>query len=101
MVWIIVLAVLVVGGIATFYIMRMLKGRLRIVLDKTGFAYDEPITGRITILAKKPIESTRLVVSLVAEETRRNRDRDDDEKTETREIFRNDVVIAGSKFLRR
>ena len=64
MVWVIVAGVLIVGGIATFYIMRMLKGKLRIELTQTGFAYDEPITGKITILAKKPIESTRLMISL-------------------------------------
>ena len=77
--------------------MRMLKGKLRIELTQTGFAYDDPITGKITILAKKPIESTRLLISLIAEETRRYRDRDNNDKRETREVFRNEVVLAGSK----
>ena len=98
MVWLFWGGLLVVGGgFATFYVMRALKGSIRLYLASPTLSYGQPIEGNITIRANKPIQSTRLVLTLRAEEIRRYRDRDHDEQTSTHEVYRKDFVLAGNK----
>ena len=61
---------IVIIGIITYYVIRFLKGSLKINLEKNYFYFGDEINGTIKLKAKKIIESDRFLVALVEEELR-------------------------------
>ena len=57
---IIAVAVIIVGAIIAYYVVRAMKGKIEIELPKNGYNSGEEITGRVTLTTKKALESKRL-----------------------------------------
>ncbi|MBX2852993.1 MAG: hypothetical protein KTR15_14755 [Phycisphaeraceae bacterium] len=88
--------VLIIGGIAAYYIARFMKGRLELELSRSSASSEELISGQVTLEAKKNIRGL-LKVSLVAREKRTKRDSDGDESTEYVEVYRYDQVLEETR----
>jgi len=92
--------VLIAISVATYYILRFMKGKIELHLTNSSAASGEPIKGSVNVVAKKELQG-RLTVSLVCiEESRQQKrsygdDDDDDTKYETtqEEIFRKQQVL--------
>ena len=90
--------VLIVISVATYYILRFMKGKIELHVTNSSAASGEPIKGSVSVVAKKELQG-RLTVSLVCTEESRQRKRsnadDDDTKHETtqEEIFRKQQVL--------
>ncbi len=92
--------VLIAISVATYYILRFMKGKIELHLTNSSAASGEPIKGSVSVVAKKELQG-RLTVSLVCiEESRQQKrsygdDDDDDTKYETTqdEIFRKQQVL--------
>lgn len=95
-VWILIVSVigLVVVGTAAYFIVRFLKGSVKLHLDKRGFDSGESITGHFILNTKKEVIGNTLTVALIGtkhidyhnEDDNRNRDR-------TIEIYNKQVMI--------
>ena len=88
--------VLILGGVAAYYIARFMKGKLELELSRDSASSEELITGRVTLEAKKSIHGL-LKVSLVGREKRTKRDRDGDKSTEWVEVYRYDQVLEETR----
>ncbi len=86
----------VIAGVAGYYVMRFMRGSIKIFMTRTAFNLGEEITGRFELTAKKPIQGNRLTASLIASEVTRTREAG---KTDTRrrEIYKNETVIEGGR----
>ena len=89
---VIAIVVLVLAGVAAYYVARFMKGRLEIELSRDTADSEGLIRGRVTLEAKKPIHGL-LRVSLVGREKREKRDHDGDKTTEWVEVYRYDHVL--------
>ena len=85
---IVIIAVIaaVVIAIASYYIVRAMKGKIEIELPKSGFNSGEEITGRVTLSTKKALELNRMYVALIGHEVVESRDGDGDRKTRRNEV---------------
>jgi len=90
------IVVLVVILVAGFYIIRLMRGRIKITLSKRSFNEGEQITGSFELTTRKEIEGNRLYVMLVGKEVTKER-RGDKTRTHTREIYRDEVTIEEAK----
>lgn len=59
---------IIILSIAGYFLLRYLKGSLKIILLKTNFSSSERITGQVQLKAKKRINSNRLFASIVGYE---------------------------------
>ena len=93
--------VLIAISVATYYILRFMKGKIELHVTNSSAASGEPIKGSVSVVAKKELQG-RLTVSLVCiEESRQQKrnygddDDDADNKYETtqQEIFRKQQVL--------
>ena len=87
---------LVVLAVAAYYIMRFMKGSMKLTLPRTTFGAGEAITGSFELLVKKPIEGKKLIVSLIAKEVEtyyRNGKR----HTRTHEVYRDEKIIEEAR----
>ncbi len=92
--------VLIAISVATYYILRFMKGKIELHLTNSSAASGEPIKGSVSVIAKKELQG-RLTVSLVCiEESLQQKrsygdDDDADNKYETtqEEIFRKQQVL--------
>lgn len=89
--------VLIIAGIAGYYLIRVMKGKIELELPKNGFNSGEEISGRVTLSAKKPLELKRMYVALVGYEITQRVDKDGDRKTRKNEVYRNEVNILDSQ----
>ena len=55
----------VLGAIAAYFIVRFMKGTIKLLLPRTAFNAGDVITGSFDLHAKKDIEAYKLIVSLV------------------------------------
>ena len=92
----IVVVVLVVAGLIGYFVMRSLKGTLRLTLNSLRVSSGENFTGTVQMTCRKPVEGHRLVVTLIGKEKYR-RQTDDGMKTETREFYRNHTVLEEAR----
>ncbi len=90
---ILVLGVMLVAG---YYIIRFMRGSIKITLAKNSFNEGEQITGSFELTTRKEIEGNRLYVMLVGKEVTKER-RGDKTRTHTREIYRDEVTIEEAK----
>lgn len=91
------LAILVFLGIGIYYILRFMKGSLKINLNKKSFCSNDCISGLVELKAKKEIQSNRLYVSLIAQ--RRERRYSSNGKTNYRwiNVYTQEKEIESSK----
>ena len=90
---VIVLVVLLVAG---YFIMRFMRGSIKITLPKNSFDEGQQITGSFELTTRKEIEGNRLYVALVGKEVMRE-SRGDRTTTHTREIYRNEQTMEEAK----
>jgi predicted small secreted protein len=90
---ILVLAVVLVAG---YYIIRFMRGSIKITLAKNSFNEGEQITGSFELTTRKEIDSNRLYVMLVGKEVTKER-QGDKTRTHTREIYRDEATIEEAK----
>jgi len=88
-----ILAALIVAG---YYLLRFLRGRIKIRLPKYAFNTGEKVTGTFDLKIRKPIEGNRLYAALIGEEEIRER-RGDKTRTHRNEVFRNEQTLEQSK----
>ena len=94
---IIAVAVIIVGAIIAYYVVRAMKGKIEIELPKNGYNSGEEITGRVTLTTKKALELNRLYVALIGYEVIERRDSDGDRRTKRNEVYRNEVNILDAQ----
>ena len=90
---ILVLAVVLVSG---YFIIRYMRGSIKITLAKNSFNEGEQITGSFELTTRKEIDGNRLYVMLVGKEVTKER-RGDKTRTHTREIYRDELTIEEAK----
>lgn len=86
---------IVVLMVIGYFVLRFMKGSIKLQLDKTSFAPGETIKGSFRMIAKQPIDANKLTVALVAEEVIKRKDNDGDDTTETEEVYRDEQVLEG------
>ncbi len=91
-------AILVLGAslVAGYFILRFMRGSIKITLAKNSFNEGEQITGSFELTTRKEIDGNRLYVMLVGKEVTKER-RGDKTRTHTREIYRDEVTIEEAK----
>jgi hypothetical protein len=85
-------------SIGIYYLLRFLKGSIKIYIPSQTMFFGEEIKGQITVVAKKEINANRIMVSLVCEEKHRSHSRHGS-NTHWEEIYRKDFVLANSLML--
>jgi len=90
------ICVCVIGGVAGFFVLRGLKGSIKIECEKSTFDPGETIKGNIHLLTKKETIGNKLTISLVADETTTHYD-GDERRTENDEVYRDELVIEDKK----
>ena len=85
------IALIVLG----YFILRYLKGSIKLQLDRTSFSPGETIKGSFRLVAKQAIEGNKLAIALVAEEAVKRKDSDGKDVTETNEVYRDEQVLEG------
>lgn len=93
---VIAVAVIVIAAIAAYFVVRMLRGSMKIKLVKNGFSPGEKITGSFTMKTRKEIEGKRLFAALVGKEVTERRE-GDRTRTDTREIYRDEQTLEEGK----
>ena len=93
-----ILAVLGLGVAAVigYYVIRLMRGSIKMVLAKNAFSEGEQITGSFELVTRKEIEGNRLYVMLVGKEVTKER-HGDKTRTHTREIYRDEVTLEEAK----
>ncbi len=89
---IISVAAAVVIGIGIYFLLRFLRGTIKLQLPMTSFSPGDIIKGSFELLAKKPIQGKRLVVSLIGTQHTKTT-RDGKTESHSREVFRKEEVI--------
>ncbi len=84
--------VLVIAAVGVYYLLRFLRGTIRLTLPQTSFSPGETIRGRMELETKKPIEGKRLLVRLIGTRVTRYRS-GKNQRTRSEEIYRDEVVI--------
>lgn len=98
------LAGLVIGGVivivvvlvAGYYILRYMRGSLKMVLPMNGFDPGEKVAGSFELKTRKIIEARRLYAALVGEEVTKER-RGDKTRSRRREIYRDEQTIEETR----
>jgi predicted small secreted protein len=90
------IVVLALVLVAVYYIIRFMRGSIKITLAKNSFNEGEQITGSFELTTRKEIEGNRLYVMLVGKEVTKER-RGDKTLTHTKEIYRDEVTIEDAK----
>jgi len=90
---ILVLAVILVSG---YYIIRFMRGSIKITLAKNSFNEGEQITGSFELTTRKEIDGNRLYVMLVGKEVTKE-GRGEKARTRTIEIYRDELTIEEAK----
>ncbi len=96
---VIILIVAIVGaiiiGVGVFFLLRFLRGTIKVYLPVTSFNPGEEINGKFDLQVKKPIHGKRLVVSLIGTQHIRSR-KGEESNTRTQEIFRQESVLEAN-----
>ncbi len=90
---ILVLCVMLVAG---YYLIRFMRGSIKITLAKNSFNEGEQIAGSFELTTRKEIDGNRLYVMLVGKEVTKER-RGGKTRTRTREIYRDELTIEEAK----
>jgi len=90
---IIALALIIVIG---YYVLRYMRGSIKIKLAKNSFRQGEQITGSFDLITRKEIIGNRLYAALIGQEVWRERRGDSSTKRYT-EVYRDEVTIEEAK----
>ena len=95
---IVILVVLGVAvlGVALYYIVRFMRGSIKLTMQRTTFNPGDEITGSFELLVKKPIQGNRLVVSLIGVEVETYY-RDGKRHTRSHEVYRDEKIIEDAR----
>jgi hypothetical protein len=85
---------IVLAIVAGYYVIRFMRGSIKLTMVRTGYNAGDTITGSFELHTKKPIEGNKLTVSLIGTQVTRTR-RGGKTRTESHEIYRNETVIEG------
>jgi hypothetical protein len=90
----------VIGGIlisiAAYYIIRFMKGTIKLSLPRTSFNPGEKITGNFELLTKKDIEGNKLLVSIIGLQTTTSY-RNGKRRSHTEEVYRDQVIVEEAR----
>jgi len=90
----------IVGGIIlsilTYYILRFLRGSIKLTLPRTSFNAGETITGNFELQTKKDIEGNKLLVSLIGVKVTKDY-HNGKSRTHTDEIYRDAVILEETR----
>ena len=95
----IVIAVVVGGGIVAaiaYYIVRLMRGTIKLSLPRTAFNPGDTIAGSFDLHTKKAIQGNKLIVSLIGTQVTRTHE-DGKTRTRSREIYRDEVLVEEAK----
>lgn len=85
--------VAIVFAIATYFIIRFLRGSIKVYLQNTSFNSGDTIKGNFELHTKKAIVGNRLFVELIGEKVTKIRKSEGETKTQTYEIYRHGVTL--------
>lgn len=89
--------VLILGGVAAYYIARFMKGRLKLELARDTADSEQLFSGKVTLEAKRPVHGL-LKVSLVGREKREKRSSSSKgNSTEWVEVYRYDHILEEAR----
>jgi hypothetical protein len=86
----------VMAIVAGYYVVRFMRGSIKITMVRTGYNAGETITGSFELHTKKPIEGNKLTVSLICQEVTRTR-RGGKTRTHTEEVYRDEKIIEEAR----
>lgn len=86
---------LIAFAVASYFILRYMKGSIKIQLGKTSFDAGEAIKGNFRLVARQTIEANKLSVALVAEQVIKRKDSDGKDVTDSHEVYRDEQVLEG------
>lgn len=89
---IIAIAIVALIGIGIFFLLRFLRGTVKLSLPLTSFSPGEDIKGSFELHVKKPIQGKRLLVSLIGTQNTRTT-RNGKTESHTQEVFRKEELI--------
>jgi hypothetical protein len=95
---VILVVLLIVGGIVAviaYNIARFMRGSIKLNLLRTAFKPGDIITGNIDLLIKKPVESNKLIVSLIGSQVTKTYE-DGKPRTRSHEIYRDEILVEGA-----
>jgi hypothetical protein len=93
-IWIIVIILII---IVWYFVMKFLKGKLKLNLNKTSFQSSEKITWILDLEVKKNISGHRLFVALVEREKTKTTNSQGKKTTRTQEIRRFEIDLEHEK----
>jgi hypothetical protein len=89
-----------VGGVilaaVAYYVIRFMRGSIKLSLPRTAFNPGDSITGSFDLHAKKAIQGNKLIVSLIGVQVTEDYE-DGKKRTRTREIYRDEVLVEEAK----
>jgi hypothetical protein len=90
----------VVGGvvlsIAAYYIIRFMRGSIKLSLPKTIFNPGDTISGSFELQTKKDLEGNKLLISLIGVEITKSY-HNGKQRTHTHEIYRDSVIVEEAR----
>jgi hypothetical protein len=87
---------LVVASIAGYYIVRFMRGSIKVSLGRTAFNAGDTISGSFELLVKRPIQGNKLTVSLICQEVTRT-SHGGKTRTRTEEVYRDEKIIEDAR----
>jgi hypothetical protein len=89
-----------VGGVilaaVAYYIIRFMRGSIKLSLPRTAFNPGDGITGSFDLITKKSIQGNKLIVSLIGVQVTEDY-KDGKKRRRSREIYRDEVLIEEAK----
>jgi hypothetical protein len=86
----------VMAIVAGYYVIRFMRGSIKLTLVRTGYNAGETITGSFELHTKKPIEGNKLTVSLIGTQVTKTY-QGEKSRTRSHEVYRNETVIEEAK----
>jgi len=90
----------IVLGIITYFVIRMMKGKVEIEIPKRGYNPGEEISGSVNLVSRKELKMNRFYVALIGYELIERTDSDGNRKTRKNEIYRYEHNLAEAGSLR-
>ncbi|MFT5110213.1 MAG: hypothetical protein ACI9UA_005866 [Pseudoalteromonas tetraodonis] len=92
------IAAIVIGLIA-FFVVRNMKGKIQLVINKEVYKTGEAVSGTVMLMTKKPLKMRRLFVVLIGTKVVEYDDDDGVRQTRKKEIYRSEVGLEEAQQL--
>ena len=96
MIWVYITVAVILISVISYYVTRMMKGSIKILMTTSSFGSGENVTGGFQLTSKKSLQGDLLKAILIGKETVRYYD-GDEEKSRTKECYRDEVVLEEGK----